>query len=119
MQCLKCGREIPAGQVFCQECGREMEQYPVEPGTAVLIPKRAQTAPAKKPPLRRPAIPPEEQVRRLKRRLRIVTALLALSIAASALATYLLRDRIWPDPTKPLPGQNYSNASDATETSEK
>ena len=40
MNCVKCGREIPEDQVFCEICLTEMENYPVKPGTAVHIPPR-------------------------------------------------------------------------------
>ena len=43
MSCLKCGQEVSAGQVFCDSCLADMEQYPVKPGTPVIIPN--QTAP--------------------------------------------------------------------------
>lgn len=40
MNCLKCGREIPAQQVFCESCLKEMAGQPVKPGTLVLLPVR-------------------------------------------------------------------------------
>lgn len=38
MNCLKCGREIEEGQVFCNDCLVQMAKYPVKPGTAVQLP---------------------------------------------------------------------------------
>ena len=31
MNCLKCGREIEEGQVFCNDCLVQMAKYPVKP----------------------------------------------------------------------------------------
>ncbi len=45
MGCLKCGRDLDEGQVFCRECLKFMENHPVQPGTAVLLPTRRE-APA-------------------------------------------------------------------------
>ena len=52
MQCLRCGREIEEGQVFCFLCESIMVKHPVKPNTVVTIPERAvraRTAPARKP----------------------------------------------------------------------
>ena len=58
---MKCGREIPVGQVFCDECLEDMEKYPVKPGTAVQLPARPKPAPVKKSFIRRrPALSLEE-----------------------------------------------------------
>ena len=37
MQCMKCGMEVPEGQVFCNGCLEVMDKYPVKPGTPVHI----------------------------------------------------------------------------------
>lgn len=41
MNCLKCGKETAETQVFCEDCLRTMDNYPIKPGTPVHIPKRA------------------------------------------------------------------------------
>ena len=38
MNCMKCGREIALGQVFCKDCLADMAQYPIKPGTPVQLP---------------------------------------------------------------------------------
>ncbi len=111
MQCLKCGREIPAGDVFCQECLAGMGKYPVKPGTPILLPKRQEPALQKKQLPRSPAMPPEEQVKRLKLRLRIVSALLVLGIALGCVAAWLGCRYIQENRSEYLPGQNYSSST--------
>lgn len=44
LNCLKCGREIEEGQVFCNDCLVQMAKYPVKPGTAVQLPSRGSAA---------------------------------------------------------------------------
>ena len=38
MNCMKCGREITLGQVFCKDCLVDMENFPIKPGTPVQLP---------------------------------------------------------------------------------
>lgn len=113
MQCMKCGREIPAGDVFCQECLADMKKYPVKPGTAVHIPKQQQ----RKPQERRPAMTSERRVEILTRRVRMLSWLLTLAVALcvclGALTLSLLQD----GDTGFAIGQNYSSGL-LTETTE-
>lgn len=55
MNCMKCGREIPEGQVFCQACTDVMAQYPVNPGTPIHLPTRAPAGGDKKTAKRQPS----------------------------------------------------------------
>lgn len=85
MNCIKCGRETGAEQVFCEDCLTEMKKYPVKPNTVVQIPNRP--APVKKSHQRR--ISPEEQVLSLRKKCRRLTMLLVVSwllVAALAVA---------------------------------
>ncbi len=109
MQCMKCGREIPAGQVFCEGCLADMKKYPVKPGTVVQIPRRMEEPALRKAAPRRPTPEPEEQVKRLKKRLWIVTVTAVLLLALSGTGLYLAVDHILENDGKPLPGQNYSS----------
>lgn len=43
MNCLKCGKEIPLGRVFCDGCQQDMDNFPVDPGTPVVIPPRPES----------------------------------------------------------------------------
>lgn len=116
MNCMKCGLDIPDGHVFCESCLQGMADYPVKPGTVVLLPKRSEQPAVKIPYIRRRTPPSlEEQVASLKKRLRVMTVLFLLVLVLAALLIYptvehlLERDAV-------LPGQNYSAVS-ATETS--
>ena len=112
MYCMKCGREVDEGQVFCLDCQKEMEKYPVRPGTVVLLPKRAESYFAKKPqPKRRAAPTPEEQVKSLRTRLRIVTAMLLVSLTLMAVLIYPVAKELLDNP-RLRPGQNYSSITE-------
>lgn len=88
MNCLKCGREVPFGQVFCEDCQAEMANYPVKPDTVVQLPPQPrQPERAKHPARRRPALPPEEQEKRTARRCRwLAVGLAAALVLAGTLA---------------------------------
>lgn len=63
MNCMKCGREVKEGQVFCDECLEGMEQEPININTPVRIPVQPKDAPSH----RRPILNPEEEVKRLEK----------------------------------------------------
>ncbi len=109
MQCMRCGREISAEQVFCEECLRDMERHPVKPGTVVHIPK--QPARPQKRPERRTTT--EQQLAALRRQVQILSFSLTLSVAlligVSALAFSLYQE----EEEKPPRGQNYSTVDGA------
>ena len=51
MTCMKCGKKLGKSQVFCDECLAKMEQVPVDPNTAVTLPKREEAPVTKKKPV--------------------------------------------------------------------
>ena len=107
MNCMKCGREVESEQVFCEECLLEMKKYPVKPGTAVQLPIRRESSPARKTQPRRRTVSLEEQVRILKKRLWVLTGVLTVTIV-------LLLALIYPAVNFFIrnyhlrPGQNYT-----------
>ncbi len=107
MSCLKCGREVAEGQVFCDSCRQVMDQNPVKPGTPVLLPPPKLQSAAKKPSHRKRAMPPEEQVIQLKKALRRMELCAAVLIIVLGMATYLLVREIQKDDA-PVIGQNYT-----------
>lgn len=113
MYCLKCGQETEGGQAFCLSCQKEMAKYPVNPNTAVQLPRREQVQP-KKPAKRR--VTPEDQIRILRRRVRIYACLfLAALLAAVCLSIPLIRDY---GKTKFQIGQNYTTVKPGTAPTE-
>ena len=108
MNCMKCGREIPLGQVFCKDCLADMENYPIKPGTPVQLPTQpAETAPRRQPD-RRKTRKPEEQIALLRKLvLSLGIALLAV-ILTFAITTSILLQRMGQNGDGTLPGQNYS-----------
>lgn len=94
MNCIKCGVDIPENQVFCDTCLADMEQYPVKPDIAITLPPRKE-APVSKKKSRKRTIPPEEQLRRVKSKLRMAHLTLAVVfvcflLVAAILLQYLL-----------------------------
>ena len=115
-ECMKCGREIDAQQVFCDECLAEMDKYPVKPGVVVMLPRRrSQPVKEKAPRRRQNQIPPEEQVKLLKKRIRIQGIALALvSLLLAAAMYFQISFRLEQNEHKLLPGQNYSSETSQT-----
>ena len=114
MYCMKCGREVEEGQVFCLDCQKEMAKYPVRPGTVVLLPKREDAHfPKKSQAKRRSGPTPEEQIKSLKRRLRVVTALLLVSLTLLAVLIYPTA-RVLLEERNLRPGQNYNAVTDVS-----
>ena len=112
MQCLKCGREIDPEQVFCADCLAEMEKYPVKPGTVVHIPHRPPQSSVKKPTAHRyPAASPEEQVKKLKKRVSALSFALFLAVSVIAAIVWQGWKHFMGHDTGFLPGQNYSSAA--------
>ena len=118
MQCMKCGRDVEAEQVFCDSCRETMAKYPVRPGVVVQLPRRTETTAKKQTVRRRPTLSAEEQVQLLRRAVRrqalVILLLLAAVIGLSWLTVNLYRD----SEQKVLPGQNYHSVTEVEETTE-
>lgn len=112
MYCLKCGREIEGQQVYCNSCLEIMGRYPIKPGTPVHLPKKAPIAAAKKQG-RRSAPSLEDQLRRMRR---LVKVLIVLLLAVSLAASYFVYQYFQPEPVdeEPSPGQSWSVDTDET-----
>lgn len=108
MQCMKCGREIPAGQVFCEECLAEMAQYPVKPGTVVTLPNRSKQTNPRKTPGHRPAVTQEQRLKKQARTIRILSWMLTLSMALLIGVGGLTVSLLMEEDDRELTGQNYS-----------
>ena len=114
MYCMKCGREVNEGQVFCDSCLDVMKNYPVKPGIAIQLPGKKEAPPKKGYVKRRQPPTPEEQILKLRKRLKgmlILWLVTLLLLAATIYPTveYLTGHQIL------LPGQNYSTITNATQ----
>lgn len=113
MKCMKCGRETNSEQAFCTDCLEKMNRYPVNPDIHVHLPVRSQAAAPRKQSSRRRTLTPEEQIRKLKKRLWILSGVLAVTLA-------LLFAMIYPTVkffTRHYylrPGQNYTTFTSET-----
>lgn len=105
MTCMKCGREIPEDAAFCGECLEGMEKYPVKPGTAVNLPPRKEQPILRKASKRR-SLPPEDQVRILRRRVRVLAAVVLLLLGFMCFLIEPAAEHYFEEHLKP--GQNYS-----------
>ena len=111
MNCLKCGRDIEEGQLFCGSCLEVMQKYPVKANTAVQLPHREESQSGRKAPAKRRQAPTAEEklqtARRFLRRI-LVLWLITLGLLIASLypaVQYLLGE------TFRMPGQNYSTFS--------
>lgn len=107
MQCLKCGKDVSADLTFCEECLAEMAQYPVDPGTAIHIPKR--TAPERRPAASREPSAAEllSRARKTIRWLFLLVILLSLLLSVTGIMLIRTLDRTT-QPQGPVKGQNYT-----------
>ena len=111
MNCMKCGREVGEGQVFCTDCLKDMEKYPVRPGTAVHLPKRPAYSPIRRAVPKRKSIPPEEMVKRQRKTIRRLSWALVLTSLLAALMAYPAFQHLRKNDDF-LIGQNYSVITD-------
>lgn len=107
MNCLKCGKKTVDEHVFCDECLAVMERYPVKPGTPVHLPRHAFVPTNKKPAPRKRTLSQEEQIEKLRKRLRRsrlagLVLLMVLCLAAVLLVREIAGEDI------PVIGQNYT-----------
>lgn len=113
MNCAKCGREIEKDQVFCPVCLEEMERHPVKPGTVVYIPKHFDEEVEKKPYVRRKLPPtPEQQIKKLKRKVTWLRILLILSLLVSGALSLIAGQMVTELDFYRFLGQNYSTIGD-------
>ena len=108
MNCLRCGVEIEAEQVFCLDCQADMAKSPVDPGTVILLPKKQDAPPPKKVTHRR-VLTPEEQIRNLKKYVRILALGWLITAVLLVLLAYFAIPRLTEE--RVLPGQNYSSVT--------
>lgn len=115
MTCMKCGREIPLGQVFCKDCLEDMSHYPVNPATPVQIPVQLPPVHANRRSARsKKAKKPEEQVLRLKKLVRVQFIVIFCLLAMIAGLGFYGYKKLYNPAEHHRPGENYNS----TETRE-
>lgn len=115
MNCLKCGRETPAEQVFCEECLLEMEKYPVKPGTVVLLPRNRDPVLQKKI-LKRRAVSIEEQLKSARKRIKTLSVAFLLVLILALLMIY--PSALYLKSRQQKIGQNYTAITSTAAPSE-
>lgn len=108
MACLKCGKEVSSGQVFCEECLLEMDKYPVKPGTPVMLPNRLAAPVVHKHRLHRRQRKPEEQLSVYKNWLTFFCVFCCVLTVALTLSVMLNLQLMGNKNINILPGQNYT-----------
>ncbi len=115
MTCMRCGRQLETEQAFCEDCLEEMKKYPVKPGTPVQVPPSSRTSTPRKTPVRRRTVSPEEQIRVLKKRIRVLLALLLVTLAMAMAMIHPTVQYIQRAYFR-RPGQNYSTITPSETT---
>ena len=110
MNCIKCGRDLRGELVFCSQCKEEMELYPVKPGTPVHLPAPAAPIEQKPKPRHRKTLPPEKQIRKLRKSVRLLVLALIVSLLAFLLTSFLVLHLLDQRDQQPPVGQNYRTA---------
>lgn len=104
MNCIKCGKDTEENNVFCQACLDQMKDYPVKPGTPVLIPDPVTS---RRYIPRKPRAPePEEVIRRQKRIIRLLSVAAAVLLVAWAVTTAMVVRMLLEEDPVPI-GQNF------------
>lgn len=114
LNCMKCGRDIEEGQVFCPACLEDMARYPVKPGIAIQLPPH-KTGPAPKKPhtKRRQPPKPEEKILAMKKWMRFLLAMWLITLALLIAAMFPTVEYFLGN-TFHLPGQNYSTITESS-----
>lgn len=114
MYCLKCGKDTEEGHVFCNTCLRTMAEYPVKPGTPVVLPQRPTVVEDKKPAHRKRPLSHKEQLARLHKLIRgLAITVAVLAVALSVAIVLLVRSLQQPDVSEDV-GRNYTTVDTST-----
>lgn len=112
MFCMKCGKQIQDAEAFCAECLEVMEKYPVKPGTHIQLPNRSDDG-AKKAAQKK-TLSTKEQNLRLRKTLRVLSAMLAVSLLSLVVTVSLLVHTAQDRDTKGAIGKNYNTVNTDT-----
>lgn len=118
MGCMKCGKDVTARQVFCQECLQTMQQYPVKRDAVVQIPKRPNSASERSVPVR--GAPSAATIRRQRGVIRVLLAAVILLAILLTVTAGMLLHTLYTAPTGELvPSQkNVATTQQTTATTQ-
>ncbi len=116
MNCIKCGIEVKEPQVFCDKCLAEMEKYPVKPNVTVSLPPRPAYTPSKKKSRRAKYVKPEDLIRHLRTKVRLLWLTVILLFAAFTLVAVMMLNMLDKGQSDLQPGQNYNTMNTGSET---
>ena len=114
MNCLRCARETSGQQVFCDACLDDMARHPGKSDTPIYLPVRKVSVAPKNKRRHRRERTAEEIVPILRKRIRVLTALvviLAMMLAAAVTGVWLAK-RQGAGLSIPEIGQNFQSISD-------
>lgn len=112
MSCLKCGRETLESQVFCPACQEVMRNHPVKPGTVIHLPQRDPASYDKTPSAEQWEERPDDQLLKLRRLTRWLTATIALLSLLLCIATGMLIRTLYEEQPSSVIGRNYTTAQE-------
>ena len=116
MSCMKCGREIALGQVFCKDCLDDMSHYPVNPATPVQIPVQPPVAHTNRRTARtKKARKPEEQILRLRKTVRTQTIVIIFLVAVLIVTGLYGYKKLCNHDQTYRPGENYISSETSPE----
>lgn len=114
MNCLRCGRETSGQQVFCDACLDDMARHPVKSDTPIYLPvRKVSETPKNKRRFRRERTA-EEIIAILRKRVRVLTALVLILVMmfAAAMTGVWLAKKQGADLSIPDIGQNFQSITD-------
>ena len=107
MNCMKCGRDVALGQVFCKECLADMANYPVQPGTPVVLPTRSASVQPRRAVVRKTR-KPEEQIGTLRKIVAVLSVAVITISLAFGITTAVLLNKLEENNENRQPGQTHS-----------
>ena len=118
MNCAKCGKKTENENLFCPDCLKEMERYPVKRGTPVHIPTRPEPTERKQTRSKKERTP-EEQIAFLHKLVRWLLLLVTVLAVALTIATgILVYQMAEPEETQPQEAPRNRNYTTSVVTDE-
>ena len=115
MTCMKCGREIALGQVFCKDCLEDMSHYPVNPATPIQIPVQPPVVHTNRRNNRtKKSKKPEEQILRLRKLVRFQAIVIVLLLTILIAIGMLGYKKLYAPTQSFRPGENYISSEDSS-----